>query len=203
MTQIYSNTSEELKKALEHLENLDVWDMAVTFLKACAESPTLYHALELNPRTGTYHVTSEASWACSADEYFEEHGALSRVSVLSASASNYYPSPDGEFEWKEDEDGSYVFDGSWDNSDWASADNLADILKTFAADADEEDFEDAEDAEDAIKKLNLVRFSVDRTDPIDGWDTENAEREIRESIAGIQEEIEAELEEIEEEEESE
>lgn len=173
--------------------------MVREFLIECAESPTLYHALDYNPRTGKYFITSEASRSESADEYFGEHGILSRCSILSASASNFFPGPEDGYEWIADSNGNYVMNGEWDGT-WACAENLEDIIRTFQAVDDERDFESAEEA---IAGLGLVRFSVDSTDPVDGWNTEQQESEIEEYISNLREQIESKIEEIEEEEDSE
>ena len=180
MPQIYSNTITELNIALEHVAGLDISDMARDFEVARAGEPGLYHALEYNPRTGQYHVTSEASWACSADEYFGEHGVLSRITLLSRNATHYRPGPEDGFEWKDDENGEYVTDSNY--TGWTDADDLDSILDHFQDEDDEQEFDTADEA---IAALNLIRFTVDPTAPVNGWDTSTQEEEIKDSLAGL------------------
>ena len=131
MSQIYSNSIESLRAAIAALKTLDAVEIVGKFRECehgCGAGS--YCAIVLDPATGEVHTVNEASWSCSADEYFGESGELSRQTLLSSTRAHWSPSPDDGFEWDESGD-DYLWDGS-NPSSWSAGsdtDNLVEMAE--------------------------------------------------------------------------
>jgi len=174
-----THSLETLKTALAALEKLDAVDLVGTFREfehSC--SPGTYCALVLDPTDGSISTVNEASWSCSADEYFSESGTLSRETLLSSTRAHWSPCPDDGFEWCDGKD--YVHPEG-DYSAWITADAFADL--------DEED-----------RAKFTIWFSVSDT-PVEGWVSEGMDdhdvREVEKQLESLRDSIREEIETIE------
>jgi hypothetical protein len=120
-----THSPETLKTALAALETLDAVDLVGEFRAFKHDaSPGTYCALVLDPSDGTTTIVNEASWSCSADEYFSESGILSRATLISSTRAHWSPSPEDGFEWC---DGSDYVHPEEDYSAWITAEAFAEL----------------------------------------------------------------------------
>jgi hypothetical protein len=123
-------TLSALKSALSALEQLDSLALVSSFREfehGC--SAGTYCALVLDPSNGSTSNVNEASWSCSADEYFSESGVLSRQTLCSSTRAHWSPSPDDGFEWIAGTD--YVHPEG-DPSAWITSESFAALAPEFS-----------------------------------------------------------------------
>lgn len=101
-----TSTKEQLQAAIEHLRNVDTYDIAAEFEREILNHCGYWVGVRLDPATGEWHSVCEASRCVSSDEYFGESGVLSEMTILSGQTSEY-PGPEAGYEWEVDEDGEY------------------------------------------------------------------------------------------------
>lgn len=86
---------------VERINSLDANEIVADYLAFDFDCvPGTYTAFVLDPSTGEIHRVNEPSRCCSTDEYFNESGALSRVTLISGTRSHWNPSPDDGFLWE-------------------------------------------------------------------------------------------------------
>lgn len=203
-----THSLETLQTALAALEKLDAVDLVGTFREfehSC--SAGTYCALVLDPTDGSTATVNEASWSCSADEYFSESGTLSRETLISATRAHWSPCPDDGFEWDFTGD-EYIWDGK-NHDTWVRSDG--DLEKLAAAKLREKIGDKLADAilpeavaEDnallALLALGWEEFSISET-PVEGWVFEGSDdhdvREVEKQLEGLRESIREEIETIE------
>ena len=163
--------TEKLQAAINRLENVSAWDIACDFDKELISNPGCYVAARIDPATGDHRISVEASWCCSADEYFSESGVLSDTTLCSGSYTNS-PGPEDGYEWEEDEDGNY-----WGNFayEWFLADDIEEQMDLLYPD------DECEHCEEFLVKKGWYRFSVGTT-PVDQDGLLQRESQIRGAI---------------------
>lgn len=122
-----------------------------------------YIALRRNPRTGEIWNTGWLpSWECSEEEYYGKYGFCSTTTLQSYSGCWGSAGPEDGFCWIADEEGDYI--GCAESASWKNIEEL-----------DEEEIEE-------LETDGWYRFSVDASDPVDGWDCAVDLKEMQKEI---------------------
>ena len=196
------NKTQQIINSLRDLNPIEIVGVFRAYAHRCAPGSYAAAVLRFSPEDGAVDViqASEASWAVTADEYFEESGRYSDRTLLSDSnAGSFFPGPDDGFEWEDAPAGEYF--RSPDSTEWKSEDEAAACEEEAHAAAFESDDSIPDGTEftpvtgDAgrwAKKHGWVRFIVSST-PFTGWvpqgaadpDVESVELAINELIEAI------------------
>ena len=164
----------KLKSVLEYIQSLDATELLVEYLKAdhAAQAGT-YVALVLDPKEEDYFIRNTPSWEETCDEYYQESGALSQLTLLSGTRDHYTAGADDGWEWEYCDKSEATHFHKKDNYDW-------DVIENWNEDNNESDFE----------------FFVVSDTPVDGWentvsehDIESVEKQLNKLIESIEEEL--------------
>ena len=185
-----THTIETLTIAVDALRSVDAWQIAKEFETAKLDHVGHWVGIRLNPADGDWHSVCDASSNVSCEEYFNENGLLSEMTVCSGQC-NETPGPEDGYEWTASDAGTY-----WGNDDaqWCPEDDL----ESFLEDKFSEQYDAAEDGtdlEDIARSVGLYKFEVSST-PVDP-DYSYLETTIQEQIDERIELIEAEIESVE------
>lgn len=191
-----THSLESLQSALEFVRSLDASEIVEEYLQSKHSAhPGTYCAMELDLTDKSTTFCNDASWSCSADEYFGESGILSRTTLISGTRSYDQPGPDDGFEWEEGDD--YLHPAGEPQS-WIPADRAAEMVEKIASDEYNDGASEIGDPVAFLLSRGWEQFSVSST-PINGW-TDNADHQIRnvqQQLEGIESAIESEIAEIE------
>jgi len=196
-----THSREALESALKHLKELDAVDLVAEF-RAFEHSCThgSYCALVLDPVSGKTRTVNEASWCCSANEYFRESGVLSDITLLSDTRGHWSPGPDDGFEPDYNEGENDYAHPEGDYSGWIAKDSFAEKAEDLIAEKLGIDTVSAEiqigDPEYVLAALGWEFFSVGNT-PVNGWVPDGrgdwTVKEVQKQIDELIEKIEAEI----------
>lgn len=162
----------------ENLQYVDTRELVSEFERELLNHCGHWVGVRLDPATGGWYVVVEPSRNVSCNEYFNESGVLSEMTVLSGQTCEY-PGPEDGYEWEDDSTGSYVRD---ENCSWCCYDQ---VIKEFGTDGDK-------DVDTVIAREGLTRFSVSTTpvDPDYSYRMKEVQDQIDERIELIRSEIE-------------
>jgi hypothetical protein len=150
--------TQNLETALESLRNVDTYDIAKEFEKQLLEHTGHWVGIRLDPLTGIWHSSCDASKTTSCDEYFNESGLLSEMTVCSGS-TNGTPGPDDGYEWENSDEGEYWGD---DSGNHCTDDGLESYLEENFSD-EYEALPDGNDLRELAVSVGLYRFTVGTT----------------------------------------
>jgi hypothetical protein len=185
MTAIKIETA-KLETALESLLNVDTYDIAAEFEKQLLTRSGLWIGMRLDPLTGAWHHSCEASATTSCDEYFQESGLLSEMTVCSGS-TNGTPGPNDGYEWEKSDDGEY-----WgnDSGDHCTDDDLESFLEEYFSEECGA-LPGGNDLRELAVSVGLYRFTVGITpvSPDYEYRMKSIQELIDERIAAIESEL--------------
>ena len=184
-----THTIEQLNSAVDALRSVDAWQIARDFEATKIDHVGHWVGVRLNPADGEFHTVCEASRNVSAEEYFDEAGCLSEMTVCSGQCGET-PGPEDGYEWEQSKEGTY-----WGNDDgqWCCDHSIEDFLQEKFSDQ-YESAEERTDLEEIATSVRLYKFDVSST-PLDP-DSSDLEKTIQELIDGRIELIESEIEEL-------
>ena len=182
------STKEQLEAAIEALRIVDTYDIVAEFERELLNHCGHWVGVRLDPRDGQWHSVCEASRSVSCDEYFNESGSLSQMTVLSGQTSEY-PGPTDGYEWEASDTGTY-----WgnDSGEYCTDDDgqLEEFLEKYHSEVYEAAAEGT-DLEVIAKSAGVYRFSVS-TNPVNpdySYRMKEVQDQINERIEIIQSEI--------------
>ena len=143
-----------VKEIVDRIENINPTEIVNEFHRHgrnCA--PDSYSAAVLDPVSGKIDYTVNAGWSCSLDEYFEESGILSKITLLFKTCEHWSSAPEDEFGW------DYCGHPADDELSWV-------FLNEYDGENDEE-----ENDEDAVEWF-CISVPFEECVPEEGYDSE-------------------------------